>query len=123
MGKRFEKDRGMNHFIPTRDKPVEEFIIGVKEDSTYVACHCNWHVRTKTCQKYMSEAKRKNKVVDPNDEKEVKTLLEPSRFILPDTHLDQYGNIVYARNPGYLNKFNPVLSSAIHCNNVVSLGW
>ncbi|KFZ08447.1 hypothetical protein V502_09350 [Pseudogymnoascus sp. VKM F-4520 (FW-2644)] len=41
VGKRFEKDRGMNHFIPTRDEPIEEFIKGVREDSTYVACHCN----------------------------------------------------------------------------------
>lgn len=73
----------------------------------------------------MSKSKRTTKVPDPNYEGPSKVLLDPCRFNLPakkhdKTHVDKLGYIIYARNQGLLNKFNPVISSALYCNNDIS---
>lgn len=98
---------------------------GLIEDSTFVAYHCNWHEHTRTCTKNMPLSKRSIKVVDPNSTETTQQLLDPCRFNLPakthdKTHIDNNGNIVIARSHGYLNKFNPVISSALHCNNDIA---
>ena len=89
----------------TVDPGSAEFEMSLAMDSNLIAARFNQHRYTFTCQKYKS-GERSCRFGAPWK------LIEKS-------YRDQNGNINLRRNDRYVNKWNPVMASALRCNHDV----
>ncbi|KAH9203840.1 hypothetical protein DL95DRAFT_377440, partial [Leptodontidium sp. 2 PMI_412] len=107
---------GSSVFTIPDDMTPSEFQEALDFDSNNVAAQNQMHTHGKTCTKYQNTRQPRIRA-DP-----VPTIcrfLFP-KSLVPESMVTEEGYIRMERNHQYLNKYNPIIASAIRCNHDVS---
>ena len=144
LGQRFQSETpGTSVFTIPEDMTPTEFQEALDIDSNYVAARVQMHTHSKTCTKYQNKGLRSRKkatsvpvvqcegmATDADDtpqrsDIQRQSLLQICRFLyprplIPESMVTEEGYIRMERNHQFVNKYNPVIASAIRCNHDVN---
>lgn len=148
LGQQFHPETpGSSVFSMPDDMTLAEFQRSLDVDSNNVAARVQLHVHTGTCTKYQKKGARPHSsrnaiptvqvegmATDADDAQQHgqprpgpprQSLLQICRFLfprplVPESMVTDEGYIRMERNHQFLNKYNPVLASAIRCNHDVT---
>lgn len=125
---------GAAMFSMPEDMTPEEFAEALAADSNKVAANVQIHAHSHTCTKYqrknikarLETGVSNNTTLKPcSQEQKPRSILPTCRFLfpkplIPESTVTAEGFIRMERNHQFLNKYNPVISSAIRCNHDVT---
>jgi hypothetical protein len=144
LGQQFQSETpGTSVFALSEDMTPAEFQKALDIDSNNVAARVQMHAHSKTCTKYQNKGRRSrakaksvlivqmegmatdadNTPQRPDTQKQspsqICRFLFP-RPLVPESMVTEEGYIRMERNHQFVNKYNPVIASAIRCNHDVN---
>jgi hypothetical protein len=143
LGQQFQSETpGTSVFALREDMTAAGFREALDIDSNNVVARVQMHTHSKTCTKYQKKVPRSRTRADPvpivqsegmaTDADDLQQhlvprqpLLQICRFLfprplVPESMVTEEGYIRMERNHQFVNKYNPVIASAIRCNHDVN---
>ena len=144
LGQQFQSETpGSSCFPMPEDMTLTEFQDALEIDSNNIAAQFQMHTHSKTCTKHQKNVPKSRTRANPvpivqregmathaeetpqPSEIPRQLILEICRFLfpkplVPESMVTEEGYIRMERNHQFVNKYNPVIASAIRCNHDVS---
>ncbi|KAH9203479.1 hypothetical protein DL95DRAFT_503334 [Leptodontidium sp. 2 PMI_412] len=123
LGQQFQSETpGSSCFPMSADMTLAEFQDALEIDSNNVAARVQMHTHTKTCTRHQRKVP---KSPFQNSQFPTQLLLQICRFLfprplVPESIVTEDGYIRMERNHPFVNRYNPVIASAIRCNHDVN---